>query len=399
GLHGIAPEAEIWWRRRPGYVPQHPPQLEAEEAEIWPRSRVCVGVSHMPKPPPQLGLIRGCRVAGPMSAARFWWTYRCLFTVSSSRLTDLPMDRGALMVRVSCRTTAGCSVTGWSPAAHCEAGDGPGDFTHLRAGHVSPAQGSPRLQGDSDSLNQWMYNMRRQNRTPTRLNTKCHHLCTDSSLKLPISTMLLLRTDQPGTRRSKHQQDGAEGTPPTSLIFTLQKPMGDVTDPPSIYRFTSRSPATLYPCFGARSAENLSCDARAAKQRRRRGGEAGDARKTENGISFNRPEIHNLPGGNSNFVGVEEKDPRADASENLWKFAWKGNAACEGTRETGSVLKDVEETGRLEADVAMAERVQPNCSHQSGMTSEALQEGNLETMRANAGGFTIANGGWILQDG
>ncbi|CAB1454176.1 unnamed protein product [Pleuronectes platessa] len=33
----------------------------------------------MPKPPPQLGLVRGCQVAEPMSAARFWWTYRCLF--------------------------------------------------------------------------------------------------------------------------------------------------------------------------------------------------------------------------------------------------------------------------------------------------------------------------------
>ncbi|CAB1456750.1 unnamed protein product [Pleuronectes platessa] len=88
-----------------------------------------------------------------MSAARFWWTCQCLFTVGSSRLTDLPMDRGALTVRVSCRTAAGCSVTGWSPAAHCEAGDATADFTHLRAGHVSLAQGSPRLQADSLSCN------------------------------------------------------------------------------------------------------------------------------------------------------------------------------------------------------------------------------------------------------
>ncbi|CAB1440806.1 unnamed protein product [Pleuronectes platessa] len=36
---------------------------------------------------------------------------------------------------------------GCTRAAHCEVGDGPADFTHLRAGHVSPVQGSPRLQG------------------------------------------------------------------------------------------------------------------------------------------------------------------------------------------------------------------------------------------------------------
>ncbi|CAB1446790.1 unnamed protein product [Pleuronectes platessa] len=37
-------------------------------------------------------------------------------------------------------------VPGCTQAAHCEAGDATADFTHLRAGHVSPAQGSPRLQ-------------------------------------------------------------------------------------------------------------------------------------------------------------------------------------------------------------------------------------------------------------
>ncbi|CAB1427354.1 unnamed protein product [Pleuronectes platessa] len=38
---------------------------------------------------------------------------------------------------------------GCTRAAHCEAGDAPADFTQLRAGHVSPAQGSPRLQENS----------------------------------------------------------------------------------------------------------------------------------------------------------------------------------------------------------------------------------------------------------
>ncbi|CAB1454293.1 unnamed protein product [Pleuronectes platessa] len=38
---------------------------------------------------------------------------------------------------------------GCTRAAHCEAGNAPADFTHLRAGHVSPAQGSPRLQENS----------------------------------------------------------------------------------------------------------------------------------------------------------------------------------------------------------------------------------------------------------
>ncbi|CAB1439688.1 unnamed protein product [Pleuronectes platessa] len=35
---------------------------------------------------------------------------------------------------------------GCTRAAHCEAGGAPADFKHLTAGHVSPAQGSPRLQ-------------------------------------------------------------------------------------------------------------------------------------------------------------------------------------------------------------------------------------------------------------
>ncbi|CAB1432599.1 unnamed protein product [Pleuronectes platessa] len=71
-----------------------------------------VGVNHKPEPPPQLGLVRGCQAAGSMSAARFWWTCRCLFTASSSRLTDLPTDRGAL----TRQRADGCSVAGWIPA-------------------------------------------------------------------------------------------------------------------------------------------------------------------------------------------------------------------------------------------------------------------------------------------
>ncbi|CAB1421545.1 unnamed protein product [Pleuronectes platessa] len=76
---------------------------------------------------------------------------------------------------------------------------------------------------DSDILHQWMSNMRRQNRTPTRLNTKCHHLCTDSS------------QERGGVSTGKMAPGG---TPPTSLILTLQKPMGDVMDPPSIYIYS-----------------------------------------------------------------------------------------------------------------------------------------------------------------
>ncbi|CAB1417770.1 unnamed protein product [Pleuronectes platessa] len=107
-----------------------------------------VGVSLMPKPlsPGSLcdvGLLAPCQLlasGGPVG----------LF--SSSRLTDLPSERGALTVHVSCRTiSAGKPAARWRVGsrlypAHCEAGDAPAGFTHLRAGHVSPAQGPPRLQ-------------------------------------------------------------------------------------------------------------------------------------------------------------------------------------------------------------------------------------------------------------
>ncbi|CAB1416407.1 unnamed protein product [Pleuronectes platessa] len=75
----------------------------------------------------------------------------------SSRLTDLPTDRGALTVRVAAgvggrRLLGGGLDPGCTRAAHCEAGGAPADFTHLTAGHVSPAQGSPRLQAHHELL-------------------------------------------------------------------------------------------------------------------------------------------------------------------------------------------------------------------------------------------------------
>ncbi|CAB1436341.1 unnamed protein product [Pleuronectes platessa] len=87
GLHGIALEAEIWWRRRPGYVTSHSTLLSSRRRVLAGKRRrgreaePAVGVSHEPKPPPQLGLVRGCRVAGPMSAARFCWTYQSVLHV------------------------------------------------------------------------------------------------------------------------------------------------------------------------------------------------------------------------------------------------------------------------------------------------------------------------------
>ncbi|CAB1454301.1 unnamed protein product [Pleuronectes platessa] len=96
------------------------------------------------------------------------WTHVCgsllldlsLFVYAVLHVADHPGSSGDLAGKQSlqsgnqcpaCRpassaAAAGCSVTGWSPAPHCEADDATADFTHLRAGHVSPAQGSPRLQ-------------------------------------------------------------------------------------------------------------------------------------------------------------------------------------------------------------------------------------------------------------
>ncbi|CAB1448987.1 unnamed protein product [Pleuronectes platessa] len=99
------------------YEPQHPPQLEAAGVS-WEASR-----------------------GGTLTSR----------SGSSSRLTDLPTDRGELTGRISCRMPGlpaggsggrllgGGFDPGCTRAAHCEAGDAPADFTHLRAGHVSPA--------------------------------------------------------------------------------------------------------------------------------------------------------------------------------------------------------------------------------------------------------------------
>ncbi|CAB1438799.1 unnamed protein product [Pleuronectes platessa] len=100
------------------------------------------------------------RAQAPSSArARWVMSSGCWLHVCGSLLLDLsvfvyavlhvaahPGSSGDLAEKQSLRSglDPGCTR-----AAHCEAGDAPADFTQLRAGHVSPAQGSPRLQGRS----------------------------------------------------------------------------------------------------------------------------------------------------------------------------------------------------------------------------------------------------------
>ncbi|CAB1425857.1 unnamed protein product [Pleuronectes platessa] len=156
------------------YEPQHPPQLEAAGVS-WEASRggtlrgggLVVETWTMGREVPLSKAPYSPKICSPCAL------HGCsLLCVSCTRWPGSGVRGGDLAEKQSLRPGNGSRllggglVPGCTRAAHCEAGGAPADFTHLKAEHVSPAQGSPRLQGarsaDSLSCNAWAAKQRRR---------------------------------------------------------------------------------------------------------------------------------------------------------------------------------------------------------------------------------------------